>query len=42
MSSMDLRTWHCMFLLVFTFLLYPTGEKREEGEKRPAGLGRAS
>ena len=31
MNAMNLRMWHCMFLLVFTFLLYPT-YKRETQE----------
>lgn len=32
MSAMDRNIWHCMFLLVFTFLLYPT--YKSEPKKR--------
>lgn len=35
MSSMDLRMWHCMFLLVFTFLLYPTVKKEKKVRNAP-------
>ncbi|MFQ7585155.1 MAG: TRAP transporter permease [[Clostridium] symbiosum] len=35
MSSMDLRMWHCMFLLVFTFLLYPTVKKEKKVRHAP-------
>ena len=35
MSSMDLRMWHCMFLLVFTFLLYPTVKKEKKVRTAP-------
>lgn len=35
MNAMNLRMWHCMFLLVFTFLLYPTYKKERKKRVLP-------
>lgn len=35
MNAMSLRMWHCMFLLVFTFLLYPTFKKEKKKRVLP-------
>lgn len=35
MNAMNLRMWHCMFLLVFTFLLYPTYKKEKKKRVLP-------
>ena len=35
MSAMTLRAWHIMFLLVFTFCLYPTFKKERKMRKAP-------
>ncbi|MGE4275548.1 MAG: TRAP transporter permease, partial [Lawsonibacter sp.] len=34
-SAMNLRAFHCIFLLTFTFLLYPTYKKERRVRKRP-------
>ena len=34
-SSVNLRAFHCMFLLLFAFLLYPTSKKQETELSRP-------
>lgn len=35
MSAVDLRAFHCIFLLCFTFLLYPTYKKERRTRKLP-------
>lgn len=35
MSAINLRTFHCIFLLTFTFLLYPTYKKEKRTRKLP-------
>ena len=35
MSAINLRAFHCIFLLTFTFLLYPTYKKERRVRKLP-------
>ena len=35
MSAVNLRSFHCIFLLTFTFLLYPTYKKERRSRKAP-------
>ena len=37
MSAINLRAFHCIFLLTFTFLLYPTYKKERRVRKLPPG-----
>lgn len=35
MSAVNLRAFHCIFLLIFTFLLYPTYKREKRNRKLP-------
>ena len=37
-SAMNLRAFHCMFLLIFTFLLFPMTKKEKRKKKKPTAL----
>lgn len=37
-SAMNLRAFHCMFLLIFTFLLFPMTKKEKRKKTKPTAL----
>lgn len=41
MSAINLRAFHCMFLLVFTFLLYPMRKSEKRRRAAPTGIDAA-
>ena len=37
-SAMNLRAFHCMFLLIFTFLLFPMTKKEKRKKTKPSPI----